>query len=52
MNKGVIIDNKAPRVGDIEGAHGNPADFNPVGILSNTKKAKVVGIIKEPPVED
>ena len=52
MNKGVIIDNKAPRVGAEEGAFGNPTNFDPMSILSNAKKAKDVGIIKEPPVED
>ena len=53
MNKGVIIDNKAPRVGEDEGGNfGNPDSFDPTGILSNTRKAKNVGIIKEPPVED
>ena len=52
MNKGVIIDNKAPRVAEEGENFGNPENFDPNSILSNTKKAKNVGAIKEPPVED
>lgn len=52
MNKGVIIDNKAPRVSEEEAAYGNPENFDPMSVLSNTKKAKNVGSITEPPVED